>query len=65
MIMYFIRGMYKELNIIIILMMKEKEKLHQIIIYYVKIINSPKPKKSNQELVESSYVKILIINQSN
>ena len=46
-IMYFIHGMYKELNILIILMMKEKEKLHPIIIYYVKIINSPKPKKSN------------------
>ena len=46
-IMYFIHDMYKELNIIIILMMKEKEKLHPIIIYYVKIINSPKPKKSN------------------
>ena len=46
-IIYFIRGMYKELNITIILMMKEKEKLHPITIYYVKIINSPKPKKSN------------------
>ena len=40
--MYFIYGIYKELDIIIILMMKEKEKLHPIIIYYVKIINSPK-----------------------
>ena len=43
--MYFIDGMYKELNKIIILMMKEKEKLHPIIIYYEKIINSPKPIK--------------------
>ena len=46
--MYFMHGMHKELNIIIILMMKEKEKLHPIIIiYYVKIIDSPKPKKYN------------------
>ena len=40
-------GLYKELNIIIILMMKEKETLHIIIIYYEKLINSPKPKKYN------------------
>ena len=45
--MYFIHGMYIELNIIIILMIKEKEKLHPIIIYYVKIINIPKDTKSN------------------
>ena len=45
--MYFIHGMYKESNIIIILMMKEKENIHLIIIYYEKIINSPKSKKSN------------------
>ena len=45
--MYFIHGMFKESNIIIILMMKERENLHAIIIYYVKIINSPKPTKSN------------------
>ena len=44
--MYVIHGMYKELNIIIILMKKEKENLHPIIILYVKIINSPKTKKS-------------------
>ena len=43
--MYFIHGMYKELNIITILMMEEKEKVHPIIIYYENIINSPKPKK--------------------
>ena len=45
--MYFINGMYKELNIFIILMMKKKEKDPSIIVYYVKIINSPKPKNSN------------------
>ena len=45
--MYFIHSMYKESNIIIILMMKEKEKIRPIIVYYVKIINSPKPEKSN------------------
>ena len=39
-------GLYKELNIIIILMMKEKGNIHPIIIYHEKIINSPKPKKS-------------------
>ena len=44
--MYFIHGIYKELNIVIILMMKEKEMLHPIIIYYVKVINSPKLEKS-------------------
>ena len=37
--MYFIHGIYKESNIIIILMIKEKEKLDLIIIYYEKIIN--------------------------
>ena len=45
--MYFKHGMYKYLNIVIILMMKEKENIHPIIIYYVNIINSPKPKNSN------------------
>ena len=52
--MYFIHDMYKESNIIIILIMKEKEKVHLIRIYYEKIINSLKPKKSNYELVKSS-----------
>ena len=50
--MYFIHGMYKELNILIILMMKERK--YPSIIYYVKIINSHKPKNSNYKLVESS-----------
>ena len=45
--MYFIHGMYKELNMIIILMIKEKEKIHPIIIYFVKMINSPKPTEPN------------------
>ena len=33
------------INIVIILMMKERKKYPSIIIYYEKIINSPKPKK--------------------
>ena len=45
--MYFIHGTYKELNIIKMLMIKEKRKAPSIIIYYVMIINSPKPKKYN------------------
>ena len=33
---------------------RKKKNISSIIIYYVKIINTPKPKKSNWELVESS-----------
>ena len=53
--MYFIHGMYKKVKYIHNIKdgRKKERKYPTIIIYYVKIINSPKPKRSNYELEES------------